>query len=180
MSRQFFRWKTSPSLAGAPVHLHPWLADPGSLTARILSRCKRFRVAVLRETQARPLAEESDLLDLPPMRHAWIREVLLLADDVPVVFAHRALSPKDLTGAWHMARAIGSRPLGAALFRDPGITRGPLTCCRLTASHPLHRAAPAALSETFPTLWARRSRFCRNGKPLLVTEVFLPGMAALT
>lgn len=179
MSRQDTRWKSRPALAGAPDYLHPWLADPASLTARIIARCAEFRVRVLREGRARPCADERLLIDLPAGRCAWTREVLLLADDEPVVFAHSVLAPRDLTGAWHMARAIGSRPLGAALFADPGICRGPLQCARLAATHPLHRHAVAALGPLPAPLWARRSRFCRNARPLLVTEVFLPGVARL-
>lgn len=179
MSRQDSRWKARPALAGAPASLHPWLADPGSLTARIVARCITFQVRVLGERRTLPCPDERVLLGLPPGRHAWIREVLLLADGEPVVFAHSALAPRDLTGAWHMARAIGSRPLGAALFADPGIRRGALAAARLTAAHPLHRHAAAAVGAALPTLWGRRSRFCRQGRPLLVTEVFLPGIARL-
>lgn len=179
MSRQESRWKPRPALAGAPAYLHPWLSDPGSLTARIVARCQCFQVRVLGERRAPPFSDEHRLIGLPPGRHAWTREVLLLADGVPVVFAHSVLAPRDLVGAWHMARAIGSRPLGAALFADPGICRGPLSAARLGPSHPLHRHAAAALGEILPTLWARRSRFCRLDRPLLVTEVFLPGIARL-
>lgn len=179
MHRQVSRWKTSPALAGAPAWLHPWLADTGSLTARILARCDSFRVQVLRETRARPHADERTLIGMPFGRGAWTREVLLIADGIPVVFAHSVLAPRDLTGAWHMARAIGSRPLGAALFADPGICRGPLQCARLLPTHPLHRAATAAAGTALPTLWGRRSRFCRLDRPLLVTEVFLPAVARL-
>lgn len=179
MSRQDTRWKSRPALAGAPDFLHPWLADPGSLTARIVARCNAFRVRVLREGRARPFADERLLIDLPAGQHAWTREVLLYADDEPVVFAHSVLAPQDLTGAWHMARAIGSRPLGAALFADPGICRGPLQCARLDARHLLHRHATTAVGALPAPLWARRSRFCRHGRPLLVTEVFLPGIASL-
>jgi chorismate lyase len=179
MPRQVFRWKTRPDMTGAPLFLHPWLADPASLTARIVARCDKFQVRVLRETRAPPFLDEHDLIALPLQRHAWMREVLLIADGVPVVFAHSILSPRDLTGAWHMARAIGSRPLGAALFADPGISRGPLHAARLTPAHPLHRHAAAAVGTSLPTLWGRRSRFCRSGRPLLVTEVFLPGVAGL-
>lgn len=179
MPRQVFRWKSSPALAGAPAYLHAWLSDPASLTARIVARSDSFRVRVLRETRAQPFADERALIGLPAGRHAWTREVLLIADGIPVVFAHSVLAPRDLTGAWHMARAIGSRPLGAALFADPGICRGPLQCARLTAAHPLHRHATVAAGETLPILWGRRSRFSRQGRPLLVTEVFLPGIGKL-
>lgn len=179
MPSQVFRWKSHPALAGAPAFLHPWLSDPGSLTARIVARCDRFRVQVLFEGRVQPFIDERKLVGLPLGRHAWAREVLLLADDVPVVFAHSVLAPRDLTGAWHMARAIGSRPLGAALFADPCICREPLRTARLTTGHPLHRHATAALGKALPTLWARRSRFCRLDRPLLVTEVFLPGIERL-
>ncbi len=179
MSRQDTRWKSRPSLAGAPDILHPWLADTGSLTARIVARCRTFHVRVLGEHRARPCGDERLLIDLPAGQHAWTREVLLVADDEPVVFAHSVLAPQDLTGPWHMARAIGARPLGAALFADPGICRGPLQCACLGATHPLHRHATAAVGPLPAPLWARRSRFCRRNRPLLVTEVFLPGIARL-
>lgn len=179
MSRQESRWKPRPALAGAPAYLHPWLSDPASLTARIVARCDRFQVRVLGERRALPFGDERTLIGLPPGRHAWTREVLLLADGVPVVFAHSVLAPRDLVGAWHMAQAIGSRPLGAALFADPCICRGPLSSARLNATHPLHRHACKALGDPLPTLWARRSRFCRLDRPLLVTEVFLPGIERL-
>lgn len=172
-------WKRSPALAGAPAHLRDWLSDPTSLTARIVVRCGSFRVQVLGEGHAWPNADERTLVGLPAGRLAWTREVLLVADGVPVVFAHSVLAPRDLAGAWHMARAIGSRPLGAALFADPGIARGPLACARIRAGHPLHRHAGAATVLALPTLWARRSLFTRRDRPLLVTEVFLPGIAAL-
>lgn len=167
-------WKSPPSLIGAPPWLHPWLTDESSLTARISARCRRFGVRVLREGMALPVEDERALVGLPRGRRAWLREVLLLADGVPVVFAHTVLAPQHLRGAWRMAAAIGGRPLGAALFADPQVARSALRCARLGAAHPLHRCACDALDERLPALWARRSRFMRHGAPLLVTEVFLP------
>lgn len=174
-----FRWKQRPFQAGAPARLRPWLTDDGSLTARLQARCGRLRVRVLRSGMARPFDDERALVGLPRGRLAWVREVLLLADDEPVVFAHTVLAPRQLRGPWRMAAGMGGRPLGAALFADPTIVRGALRSARLTAAHPLHRRAAAALGDTLPTLWARRSRFLHGGRALLVTEVFLPGLARL-
>jgi len=180
MDRADRQWKSQPFLVGAPSFLRPWLADQGSLTARITARCNRFQVRVLRQGMALPFEDERALIGLPRNRRAWLREVLLLADGVPVVFAHTVLAPRDLRGPWRMAAGIGGRPLGAALFADPRIVRGALRCERLGAAHPLHRHACLALDERLPALWARRSRFLRHEGPLLVTEVFLPGVAALS
>lgn len=174
-----FRWKASPSFARAPVFLQAWLSDPGSLTARIMSRCRRFEVQVVSEGRDYPLLDEHSLVGLAIDRYAWVREVLLYADGEPVVFAHSLFAPADLRGAWHMARAIGSRPLGAALFADPFIRRERLQVARLADDHPLHRRAETAVGHGLPVLWARRSRFVRLNRPLLVSEVFLPDIVRL-
>lgn len=179
MDRADRQWKSRSFLVGAPGFMRPWLRDDNSLTARIAARCRRLDVRVLRQGMGLPNEDERALVGLPRGRRAWLREVLLLADGIPIVFAHSVLAPRDLRGPWRMAAAIGGRPLGAALFADPQIVRGRLRYERLGAAHPLHRRACAALNERLPALWARRSRFLRDAGPLLVTEVFLPGVAAL-
>lgn len=172
-------WKPRPFHGQAPAHLRPWLTDAGSLTARIAARCTALRVRVLRTGLAQPTEDERRLVGLARKRRAWTREVLLIADGAPVVFAHTVLAPRDLRGPWHMAAGIGGRPLGAALFARPRIVRGPLRSERIGAAHPLHRRVEAALGRKLPTLWGRRSRFLHRGRPLLVTEVFLPDVARL-
>jgi chorismate--pyruvate lyase len=138
-----------------------------------------LRVRVLREEFALPHEDERALVGLARGRRAWLREVLLLADDRPVVFAHSVVAPRHLRGCWRMAAGIGGRPLGAALFSDPAVARGALSCARLGRGHPLHARAEAALRTPLPRLWARRSLFLRRGRPLLVSEVFLPDIGRL-
>jgi len=179
MDRVDRQWKSQAFQVGAPTHLRPWLTDPDSLTARLAARCGKLEVRVLRQSMALPGEDERALVGLPRGRRAWLREVLLVADGRPVVFAHSVLAPRDLRGAWRMAAAVGGRPLGAALFADPRIARGALHCERLDGAHPLHRRAQRAVSAALPALWARRSRFLHRNRPLLVTEVFLPTIADL-
>ncbi len=154
--------------------LRPWLAEKGSLTARIQCRCRHFSVAVARQELARPHADEAGVLGIRRGRLAWVREVVLHADGRPVVFARSVLPMGSLRGAWRLFAGVGGRPLGAALFADPRIWRGAMAFGRLDARHPLGRAAGAG-----QPLWARRSLFHRRGRPLLVTEVFLPGIGRL-
>ena len=49
---------------------------------------------------------------------------------------------------------------------------------RIDARHPLYRAARRHAEVAERALWARRSVFCLDGHPLLVSEVFLPALLA--
>ena len=164
---------------GSPAALLPWLRDRGSLTARIQQRCDVFSVQPVREGLARIALDESGVLGIPPQQCAWSREVFLLADGVPVVFAHSACAAADLRGPWSALRTLGSKPLGALLFTHPLVQRLPLHFKALPAQHPLYRSATQDLQNPPQRLWARRSRFTLHGAPLLVTEVFLPGILHL-
>ena len=179
MLRRTPPWTSQPSLSSAPSALHDWLTAPESLTARIVARCEHFRVRVVGEAHVLPNLDEYAWLGLRAGRCAWVRDVLLLADDIPVVFAHSVVALSALRGSWHIAQAIGNRPLGAALFADPLIARSDIACARISAGHPLHRRAEIALGIDLPALWGRRSRFLRHGQPLGVSEVFLPGITKL-
>lgn len=169
-------WLAHPVLIPQP--LRPWLCDRGSLTRRLQAHCGSFRVVPLATGHARPHVDESPLLGLPPSARAYVREVLLLCDGVPVVFAHSVLPLAGLHGGWNGITRLGSRSLGEALFSDHRIHRQPLAYRKLRRNHPLFRAIPR-LRAADCSLWARRSVFCLNRHPLLVTEVFLPPIASL-
>jgi chorismate--pyruvate lyase len=162
-----------------PRTLRRWLSDRGSLTQRLKSRCASFRVVPLATGLARPNPDEYALLRLTPGARAYVREVMLLCNEVPVVFAHSVLPHSSLRGGWNGITRLGSRSLGEALFSDHRIERQPLAYRHLGRSHPLFDAVSRQQSLGVDHLWARRSVFCLNAHPLLVTEVFLPAIDAL-
>ncbi|MEY3201131.1 MAG: Chorismate pyruvate-lyase [Pseudomonadota bacterium] len=163
--------ETSPALRA-------WATHVGSLTAKLRERYPDLRVKVLRQTRARPHVDECAALGIAPTDFAWIRDVVLLSGNTPLVVAHSVLPPQNLVGAWSLFSALGARPLGEVLFTDPAITRGPLYFSAITARHPFAAMAQAACpASALPhTLWARRSLFQRGGKGLLVSEIFLPSL----
>ncbi len=162
-----------------PRALRLWLSDRGSLTRRLKTRCAAFRVAPLTTGLARPNPDEYALLGLMPGTRAYVREVMLLCDDVPVVFAHSVLPHASLRGGWNGITRLGSRSLGEALFCDHRIERQPLAYRQLRHGHPLFRTITTQHPLEARSLWARRSAFCLNHHPLLVTEVFLPTIDTL-
>lgn len=171
------RWR--PGLSSASLPYRGWLLDRGSLTRRIQYRCEKFRVRPVRQRLARPHSDERGVLGLHEGGWALIREVFLYCGDNPVVFAHSVLAMEHLRGEWRALSKLGDKPLGAALFANPMIRRAPLQFRRLDPHHALYRSACQAAPMPPGHLWARRSLFILHGKPMLVTEVFLPDILKL-
>ena len=177
MSNALHGWIAHPF--NVPRHLRHWLTDRGSLTRRLKARCANFRVRPVTTGYARANIDEHHPLNLRAGSTDYVREVLLACDQVNVVFAHSVLPRTGLRGRWNGITRLGSRPLGEALFDDHRIQRGTLTYLRLGSRHPLFRSASRHHTIHARTLWARRSVFCLNGHPLMVTEVFLPEIESL-
>lgn len=161
-----------------PAGMTDWLFDPGSLTARLIRACPgRFHVQVLSQIWRAPLHNEIKRLGMRQRQMSLIREVYLYCDDQPWVFARTVIPRKTLTGKQRHLANLGSRSLGSVLFADPHMRRDEIEVASLHATEQLYHKAVAALSTTPASVWGRRSVFYLKNKPLLVSEIFLPGVA---
>ena len=167
------RWFPYPRLP-SPIHPSPslraWLLDSGSLTAKLIKLSHgEFRVEVLQQLPARASRSEAFALGIGVHELCLVREVILKGRDKPWVFARSVLPLSSLTGSLRHLRKQGTRPLGAFLFSQPHLSRSPIALS-LISRH--HSYVPAELIQNH-SLWGRRSVFSLDGKPLLVSEVFL-------
>jgi chorismate--pyruvate lyase len=161
-----------------PLEVADWLFDPGSLTARLIATCAgRFRVQVLAQYWHAPMHNEIRRLAMRERQMSFIREVYLYCDEQPWVFARTVIPRKTLRGKQRHLANLGSRPLGAVLFADPHMRRDEIEVACLHPGEGLYRQAVARLPAQPPGIWGRRSVFYLNHKPLLVNEIFLPGIA---
>jgi len=108
---------------------------------------------------------------LPSRELALIREVVLLTEGHPAVFARSVFPLACLTGSLSHLRRLKSKPLGAILFKHPGMHRSPFEVAEMPGDS---RYLPDNLHQQEPA-WGRRSRFVIEGKALMVSEVFLDG-----
>ena len=171
-------WRALPGAAAcAPASLHPFLIEHGSLSELLRAHGRELRVLRLRQG-----------LHAGPAGGLWAREVLLLLDGLPVVWARSVLPAQALRGPWRALRGFGTGALGDWLFQRADVRRGAVQLRRLGDADPLVRAAARALARAgLPALppgraaplWARRSAFVRRGCALWLTEVFLPAAGGL-
>lgn len=156
--------------ADIPAILAPWLLEPASLTARLKAHSHNFHLQVLQESQAM-LPDFLTSCFAQSIGQCLRREVLMFCNDQPAVYAQSWLPQVTLQQVKALS-ALGEQPLGELLFQFADVTRSPIEVCRLSVG-----------SSTLPIpsgeYWARRSLFTIVGVPMLVAEVFLPGVNAL-
>lgn len=169
----FQRWYFRRQLFSrhVPVNVRSWLFDPSSLTARLIRLCPgKFRVELLLQEVKRPSLDEVKALGLAYAESALVREVLLYCGDKAVVFARTVIPLSTLTGAQRSYANLGNRPLGAMLFADKSMKRDEVMVSMLKPEDALYTKT----GSTGEDVWGRRSVFRVGGKPLLVSEYYLP------
>ena len=114
-------------------------------------------------------AEEARAMSLNNVRSALVRQVLLCCGDKPLVYARTVIPATTIKGAQRRFANMGSRPLGAMLFADRTMRREAVQVSLLAESHDANRYVKADAA-----VWGRRSVFRVSGKPILVSEYFLP------
>lgn len=133
-----------------------WLLLEDSMTKRFEQHCTQVTVRIVREafiSQDECLPEASLL---PASERYWLREIILCGDDEPWLLGRTVMPESTLKGPELALQQLGSTPLGRYLFSSSSLTRDYIQVGRSEA------------------LWGRRSRLRLSGKPLLLTELFLP------
>ncbi len=162
---------------GLPCETLAWLLDPASLTRRVVAVCGgKFRVEVAFQGWRRPLLHEARALGMRAGGYALVRQVYLLCDDQPWVYARTVIPRTTLTGPERRLAHLRTRPLGEVLFADPSMRRGAVEIACLTPREPVFHMATRRLASPPAVIWGRRSVFTLSAKPLLVNEIFLPAI----
>lgn len=152
----------------------------GSLTARL----RQFGQVQVRVQQQGAMAlwplEQADL----QQRCGYVREVVLLLDGRPAVWARSATTLAAMVGPWRAMQGLGTRPLAELLFATHHVQRAPLQAHHLPKSGPMHSHMKRQWLGLDPDAsglprWARSSVFWRKGQGLRVMEAFSPWVGTL-
>ncbi|MEB8291252.1 chorismate lyase [Klebsiella michiganensis] len=138
------------------AHLRDWLLLEDSMTKRFEQQGKKVSVIMVNEgfVERDALAGEASLLPSEP--RYWLREIILCANGEPWLAGRTIVPESTLSGPELALQQLGQTPLGRYLFTSSTLTRDFIEIGR------------------HAELWGRRSRLRLSGKPLLLTELFLP------
>ncbi|BCG64469.1 MAG: chorismate--pyruvate lyase [Methyloprofundus sp.] len=156
-----------------PANAASWIYEADSITQRLRNYYgSSVRVQVLNNHWQRAFISENKLLQHAPNKYTLTREVLLYADDIPLVLARTIIPPKTVRSAQQNLSHLGNRPLGEVIFSYPKLERLALEIAKIPTNtwNPTVRHQAQIKQE----LWGRRTIYAINHHPLLVSEFFLP------
>ncbi len=148
--------QTAPELTS---QVRSWLFEEDSMTARLEGYCQAVSVNVVREgfiDSGMLLPHETEQSAFDGGQRYWLREIILYGDNIPWLMGRTILPESTLTGPEAALTSLGECPLGRYLFSSPLLSRDCI--------HP----------GKSDDLWGRYSLFRLSGKPLMLTEIFLP------
>ncbi|WP_061706855.1 chorismate lyase [Pseudenterobacter timonensis] len=133
-----------------------WLLLEDSMTKRFEQQGKTVTVTLIREGFVGPDEVADERMLLPHDERYWLREILLCADGEPWLAGRTVVPDSTLNGPELALQNLGKTPLGRYLFTSSELTRDFIEI------------------GYEAELWGRRSRLRLSGKPLILTELFLP------
>ncbi len=151
---------SAPQLSPA---ISDWLSEEGSMTARFERHCQHLTVKVVREgyvAGSELLPHETGDTTFDHAARYWLREVILYGDGEPWLSGRTVLPEETLSGPETALLELGESPLGRFLFTSPQLSRDFI------------------LPGYSGGLWGRYSLLRLSGKPLILTELFLPASPA--
>jgi len=169
----------SGELHQAPREWQSWLSDTGSLTQKIERAIgQKLEVLVLSDCRQNLNSDESRYFHFK-IKRCRVREVLLCANQVPLVMAHSIIPVASSCGSNYPILRLGKRPLGAVLFaksHKQSQQKVIREIAHLNKRNTLWKKCSKRYSDLPSPAWGRRTLYSLKSRPLLVTEVFLPNL----
>jgi chorismate--pyruvate lyase len=156
-----------------PDGVQSWTYESGSLTQRLRSFYGgAVAVKILLQRWHKPFLSERRLLKLPEHQYSLIREVLLYANDKPLILARTIIPAATIKAAKNNLSHLGTRPLGEIIFSYPKLERVTMDITLINPSTWTQSAlAEATINQP---IWGRRTVYAIAHKQMLVSEFFLP------
>ena len=157
--KQISSWITSKEFHNESIdtHVKSWLTETGPITNRIKSN-GTFKLELIKDEVGTVNRIDANFLgeDLGEIK---IREVLLLSNNKPKVFARSLIPNRTIEKGLSELGELGSKPLGDILFEKEIFKK--------------IETVFAQFSESGNLYWGRKSKYLVKVYPLSVMEIFL-------
>lgn len=158
-----------------PLTVQSWAYESGSLTQRLRDRYgNAVAVKVLVQRWCTPFLSERRLMSLQEQRFHLVREVLLHANDIPLILARTIIPETTIKAVNNKLAHLGNRPLGEIIFSYPKLERVAMDISLIKPQTWTDSALIEA--DIKQEIWGRRTVYGIAHHQMLVSEFFLPSI----
>jgi chorismate--pyruvate lyase len=148
-----------------------WLLDMKSLSYRIRNIAK-LEIIPVDSRGSNIFLNEKKVFDNKKSEHLYLREVLIYADKLPIMYARTVLPSKYLRGFWHKIKKLKNKPLADIVFDRKIIIRSDFKFKKPSINDNFSRKIKMLNLKKTKILATRQSTFKNKNEKAVLTEVF--------
>ena len=148
-----------------------WLLDMKSLSYRIRNIAK-LEIIPVKKNVSNIFQNEKKVFGGIKSEHLYLREVLIYADKLPIMYARTVLPSKYLRGFWHKIKKLNNKPLADIVFEKKMIIRSDFKFKKPSNNDSFSRKIKIFNLKNTKILATRQSTFRYKNEKALLTEVF--------
>ena len=148
-----------------------WLLDMKSLSDRIRNIAK-LEIIPIETRVSNIFLNEKKVFGHRKSEHLYLREVLIYADKLPIMYARTILPSKYLRGFWHKIKKLNNKPLADIVFERKMIKRSDFKFKKPSINDEFSRKVTILNLKNIKILATRQSTFQNKNKKVVLTEVF--------
>ena len=148
-----------------------WLLDVKSLSYRIRNIAK-LEIIPIETRVSNIFLNEKKVLGYRKSEHLYLREVLIYADKLPIMYARTILPSKYLRGFWHKIKKLNNKPLADIVFERRMIIRSDFKFKKQSINDDFSKRIKMFSLKKIKILATRQSTFKNKNEKVLLTEVF--------
>ena len=148
-----------------------WLLDMKSLSYRIRNIAE-LEIIPIETKKSNIFLDEKKEFGYRKSEHLYLREVLIYADTLPIMYARTILPSIYLRGFWRKIKKLNNEPLANIVFERKKIIRSEFKFKKPSFNDVFSKRIKSLNLENIKILAARQSTFKNKNKKVLLTEVF--------
>ena len=148
-----------------------WLLDMKSLSYRIRNIAK-LEIIPVDSRGSNIFLNEKKVFDNKKSEHLYLREVLIYADKLPIMYARTVLPSKYLRGFWHKIKKLKNKTLADIVFDRKMIIRSDFKFKKPSINDNFSRKIKMLNLKKTKILATRQSTFKNKNEKAVLTEVF--------
>jgi chorismate--pyruvate lyase len=148
-----------------------WLLDMKSLSYRIRNIAK-LEIIPVEIRGSNIFVNEKKIFGNIKSEHLYLREVLIYADKLPIMYARTILPSNYLRGFWHKIKNLNNKPLADIVFERRMIIRSRFKFKKPSINDNFSKRIKMFDLKNTKILATRQSTFKNKNEKVLLTEVF--------